>query len=340
MIDVNSRQEMQSDRIENALVPPGDRLPYGVSREQISVADEAVHELPGILGTSDLEVTPAWYLDEWSMTLLVRSADGNRWFLKGTPRSRSEADVLGILYSLSSQSIPRLVALDILPGCETRWFVLEDAGQVSQAGTAGIGSVLQAVSALGELQKRAEGNSDLRAMLPNCEAHGLRNAAVTVGRWICDASTGEENRLAVEYTRILQDSVVFFDRLGSVLSATPSTCVHGDFWSGNWGVLNGAVRIFDWGDAIWGVGGLSVTSLLGQQKEVTAHADQIWCTYGDAIEHDLSSEYRDMCALASDIAYLVIYMGINRCCRQPVSSFGAILETMKRLCHHARNIEN
>jgi fructosamine-3-kinase len=154
---------------------------------------------------------------------------------------------------------------------------------------------------LGSLQKKLETNNELKAILPDCTAQGLQNAAVAAGTWIYDTAVGDEHRLTKEYIESLRSADAFFEKLTSILGIFPPTCVHGDFWFGNWAVSEGVIRIFDWGDALWGVGGLSIASLLAQHGELSSSKEVMWQVYGDTIERDITADYKQMCEIALDI---------------------------------------
>jgi hypothetical protein len=116
---------------------------------------------------------------------------------------------------------------------------------------------------------------------------------------------------------VLEQAHSFFGVLAKQLSDLPSTILHGDFWSGNIAVAGKQVRLVDWGDALWGVGGVSIVNLImtsgGQLDDAIP---QIWEAYARGWERPISRSYQEACATALDVTNLVIDKAIVTSCGQ------------------------
>ena len=169
-------------------------------------------------------------------------------------------------------------------------------------------TALEAVRKLGCLQKRALSDQELPSLVAHCEGSQLQQQVLEVCSW---AISQQKTPGAIEeFQRIashVEQAHSFFDKLEEQLSELPSTIVHGDFWSGNIAVAEGNIRFVDWGDALWGVGGISLVHLITRSDDLPDKtAPTLWEAYEQGWDRPISRPYQEACVVASDIADLVI----------------------------------
>lgn len=108
----------------------------------------------------------------------------------------------------------------------------------------------------------------------------------------------------------------FFRRVAEQLQVIPSTIVHGDFWTGNIAVApaDRTIRLIDWGDALWGVAGVSIVNLLKTAKGALDGASSaIWNAYGRGLGISMNTGYQEACMVANLITGLVTDLEIVIC---------------------------
>lgn len=282
---------------------------------------------------------PRWPMEAFSNALLLNLADGRRWFLKGTPRVRPEAEVTALLHELAPDHIPEVLVEDLRPDDSWRWFVMADAGEPvvnNSLDFDNVATAFEAGRALALIQRRAIGDERLRHVLPKCEAIRLQEACLDACSWFGRRDAAHQEQFA-EVGAALSEATRYFGRLAEGLSRVPSTCVHGDLWAGNIVRAGGSIRLVDWGDTLWGPGGLSVVALLAQHAESLAPvASEVWSAYACEMGLREWRGYAQACADAYDVADVVIHMQIDRCCSGEATHVSPLLRTFGRLCDRAR----
>lgn len=295
------------------------------------VADVQNH-LHTLFSDSIQSIHPCWEPCDWSRVYRLELRDGTRLFLKGTPRSRNEALVMQRLHDLCSTCIPRVLVADLVPSAAWRWFLLEDAG-CGDLSALSRPVAIEAARTLGLLQQRALHDQMLPSLLVRCEGDHLQQQALDVCRWAMSPQTPETHDDLQRIVSLLEQAHSFFGALAEQLSALPSTIVHGDFWSGNIAVASKHIRFIDWGDALWGVGGVSLVNLImtsgGQLDDAIP---QIWEAYEQGWERLISRSYREACLVASDVTDLVIDKAI-------ATSYGQGPERLPGLIPGLRDLE-
>ena len=259
-------------------------------------------------------IHPCWELCEWSKVYRLQLRDGTRLFVKGTPRSRKEAQITQRLHDLCSTCIPRVLVADLVPSASWRWFVMEDAGNADPSALSRP-LAIEAARILGRLQHRALQDQTLPSLLIRCEGDQLQQRAVEVCQWAMRQQAPEVQADLQRIASLLEQARSFFGELAEQLAELPSTVVHGDFWSGNIAVASNDIRFIDWGDALWGVGGVSIVNLLmtsdGQLDDATS---QMWEAYEQGWERPISLVYQQACQIASAVTDLVIDKAIAISC--------------------------
>jgi aminoglycoside phosphotransferase (APT) family kinase protein len=259
-------------------------------------------------------IHPCWEPCEWSKVYRLQLHDGTRLFLKGTPRSRNEALVMQRLHDLCPACIPRVLVTDLVPSASWRWFLIEDAGNADQSALSR-SVALEAARTLGQLQHRALQDQTLPSLLVRCEGDRLQQQAIEVCRWAMTQQPPEVRTDLQRIASLLEQAHTFFGELAEQLAELPSTIVHGDFWSGNIAVAGSNIRFIDWGDALWGAGGVSIVNLLmTSDGQLDNAALQIWEAYEQGWERAISPAYRQACQAASAVADLVIDRAIAMSC--------------------------
>lgn len=218
------------------------------------------------------------------------------------------------LHDLCPACIPRVLVTDLVPSAPWRWFLMEDAGNADQSALSR-SVAIEAARTLGLLQQRALQDQALPTLLIRCERDQLQQQAVEVCRWAMKQQAPEVQADLQRIASLLEQAYAFFGELAEQLAELPSSIVHGDFWSGNITVADNDIRFIDWGDALWGAGGISIVNLLLTSDGQFDNAEfQIWEAYEQGWEHSISPTYRQACQLASAVTNLVIDRAIAISC--------------------------
>jgi len=259
---------------------------------------------------------PCWEPCEWSRVYRLALHDGTRLFVKGTPRSRNEALVMHRLHALCSTSLSRVLVVDLVPATTWRWFLMEDAGCCDQSALSR-SVAIEAARILGQLHQRALHDQVLPSWLTRCEGSHLQQQALAVCRWAMNQQASAALDDLQRIVSRLQEARAIFGGLTQQLAELPSTIVHGDFWSGNIAVAGTTIRLIDWGDALWGVGGVSLINLIMTSDGQLDNAIQeLWQAYERGWEQPIGLSYREACVVASVVTNLVIDTALARCCGQ------------------------
>ncbi len=276
-------------------------------------------------------IYPCWEQCDWSRVYRIDLLDEACLFLKGTPRSRSEAVVTQRLHTICPTSIPMVIATDLTPTSSWRWFLMEDAGRCHADGlTKSI--ALEVACALGTLQRYAMADIWFPYYLRHCEANQLQECVLDVCAWVANQVPATSGAGIQRITSNLIDAHTFFHEMAHRLSHVPPTIVHGDLWAGNIAIANQSIRLLDWGDALWGVGGVSIVHLLLAADESLAEASSdIWEAYEKGLGISLHPAYREACAIADLVASLVIDMEIAKCCGRGLEILPGLVPGLERL---------
>ncbi|WP_256716248.1 phosphotransferase [Paenibacillus odorifer] len=97
----------------------------------------------------------------------------------------------------------------------------------------------------------------------------------------------------------------YYDDHEQNLNSIPSTCVHKDFWSGNIAVKDENVMIIDWGDALWGVGGISIVNMILSDDSLSSQSNIIWDEYFKGLNRKFDKDYVKSCQIAYLVSELV-----------------------------------
>jgi hypothetical protein len=276
-------------------------------------------------------LTIPWEQCQWSATYKAELVDGRLFYLKGTPRSRPEAQVTSILHRYRPDCIPEVLVEDLIPEDPWRWFLLEDAGTCSYDRITPASAVMAAFQ-LGRLQKTVCRDGYLASSLPRCRAEGLQVAVSEVCSWALRIVPVDTRESLLSLRDKLLQSERFFHTLQKQLAHLPPTCVHGDLWSGNIACKGGTVSLIDWGDALWGVGSISIVNLLDTANgALTGHADDIWDAYGRGWEKDIPDDFIEASRCAALVGSLLIDIEIAKCCGGTVEMPPGLLPDLERL---------
>ncbi|SCW83883.1 Phosphotransferase enzyme family protein [Paenibacillus tianmuensis] len=261
------------------------------SQKALSKSKEIFH---GLVKNIDVP----WEHSAWSECYKISLNNDSTYFLKGTPRQRKEALVTKHLHVLLPNIVPEVINDDLIPESTWRWFLVTNAGTCCYEGIE-VKYALKAAFNLGKLQRITfnEG-SFISKFLPQCEAQRLQEAVDNVGRWALKFSNAEESEII---QRLLSISSDYYDDHVKNLNSIPSTCVHKDFWSGNIAVTDENVMIIDWGDALWGVGGISIVNMILSDDGLSSQSNIIWDEYFKGLDRKFDKDY----IKSSQIAYLV-----------------------------------
>lgn len=280
-------------------------------------------------------VHPSSEPSAWSEVYCVTLLDGKRVFLKGTPRSRGEAYITQQLHALCPANIPRVIVADISSATPWRWFLLEDGGSSPHEGLP-TAYALKAAYALGALQRRAMKEPTLAASLVPCEGARLQEHALDVCGWAINLVPPEPREQLLRIASHLARARIFFQEVASRLSVVPPTCVHGDLWPGNIAVTDLSVRLLDWGDTLWGVGGVSIVNLLSTAQATLAAAEpQVWDAYGEGLKRKIRPDYKEACTVARMVSSVVVDRAIAHCCGRGIAILPGLIPELQRLAERA-----
>lgn len=235
------------------------------------------------------------------------------------------------LHDLCSTCIPRVLVTDLVPSASWRWFLMEDAGNADVSALSS-SVAIEAARTLGKLQQRALQDQTLPSLLIQCEGDRLQQQAAEVCRWAMKQQSLEVQADLQRIASLLEQAYAFFGELAEQLSELPSTIVHGDFWSGNIAVAGNDIRFIDWGDTLWGVGGVSIVNLLmTSDNQLDDAMFQIWEAYEQGWERPISPAYRQACQVASAVTDLVIDKAIATSCGQGPERLRGLLPGLRDL---------
>jgi hypothetical protein len=256
-----------------------------------------------------------WEQSAWSKSYKVELESGEALYVKGTPRSRAEARTTSFLHGCCPEYIPRVLVEDLLPEHEWHWFVLEDVGECNHTSIT-LECALQAAFCLGRLQSMVRNRTQLAEYLPQCRADGLQQALTNVCDWALGSAPADMQDELVPFRTRIVNSPLYFRSLQQKLACLPPTCIHGDLWSGNIACRGSTVSFVDWGDALWGVGSVSIVNLLASASEaLSGDADDVWGAYSRGWETELTEEFIRASQVAALVSSLVVDVEIAECCK-------------------------
>jgi hypothetical protein len=269
----------------------------------------------------------------WSQCFKAETNRGDIFYVKSTPRSRLEAYVTSVLHQYCPDIVPAVLADDLLPEHAWRWFLLENAGD-SDHENLPLETAVQAAFVLGRLQSILAQEMTLASLLPHCRADRLQAAALSVCEWAHRTAAPEQRSDLIHLHGTLHRASDFFHHIGENLAYLPPTCVHGDLWSGNIAKYSGSVRIIDWGDALWGVGGASIVNLLlSSGDSLNSGASSVWEAYGRGWEKYLPAGYSQAASTAWLVSSLVVDVEIARCSGGTLEMLPGVLPYLQQLAN-------
>ena len=240
-----------------------------------------------------------WEPCDWSKTFKIKDLEGNTYFLKGTPRSRPEAQVTKVLYEYDHTLIPKVFADDLFPDNEWCWFLISEMGKADYDALPQKTSE-QTAYHLGRLQRLVMDDQRLPTLLPQCLPNQYMDILHDVSWWMQNRFSLTSVELIVIACSNLLERTAFFEDISYHLSPLSPTCVHCDVWSGNIAISENHLGLLDWGDAVWGIGTSSIINLLYASPD-TLPSKEIWIAYADGWGH----EFNDDIIRASEVAYLM-----------------------------------
>jgi hypothetical protein len=272
----------------------------------------------------------------WSCVFRLDLTHRTHLFVKGTPRTRTEALVTERLASHCPPFAPPVLIPDLLPTTSWRWFVLEDVGE-SQETVLTPSQAFMVARALGTLQRCTENDSVLSNLLTDCSADQIFPRLLTVCFWALQA----EQRLSwrdelYHLTNEIEKAHSFFDDLAATLAEVPASIIHGDLWSGNLVLTETSTCFLDWGDALWGIGGTSLAHLLRSSSLPEQHTPLLWDAYQQGRDLHISQAYHDACTIALDVVDLVIDQAIASSSGQGPEQLKGLRPGLQRISFHVQ----
>jgi aminoglycoside phosphotransferase (APT) family kinase protein len=243
----------------------------------------------GIARTGEVEL---FHSRPWATVLRAPTSQGDVWLKASGPETAFEAGLYRVLAEVVADSVPRPIAID----AERGWLLLEDGGPTLASAAQATPGLERAVAAYARLQRRiaprarellAIGVPDMRA-----EAMPARfdEALAAVSGYVEKAGSAAEET----YAR-LEDLRPTYASWCERLAETPGTASvdHNDLHPEN--ILigeGGAVRFYDWGDAVVAHPFASMMLPLGYAQEhlgdatVTRVRDAYLSEFDDLAPHD------------------------------------------------------
>jgi hypothetical protein len=142
------------------------------------------------------------------------------------------------------------------------------------------------------------------------------------------------SRTPTSYYAGHQPDLTFLREVADQLQVIPATIVHGDLWTGNIAIaqVDRTIRLVDWGDALWGVAGISIVHLLlTAQGTLDEASSAIWNAYGSGLGTHIKPAYRATCTIANLVTGLVTDMEIARCCGRGLELLPGLLAQLRSL---------
>jgi hypothetical protein len=276
-----------------------------------------------------------WYQCKWSKSYKAEFVASDALYLKGTPRSRLEAHITSELHSYCPNHIPNVLVKDLIPESQWRWFLLENVGECDHDSIT-LERAISAAFHLGRLQSIVCHGVHWAKCLPQCRADGLQEAVSEVCRWALETVSADMRNVLLSLQAKFAQSTDFFHELHGKLANLPSTCVHGDFWSGSIACRKDRVSFIDWGDTLWGVGSISIQNLLDSaSKELSSHEPEIWEAYARGWKKDITEDLVHGSRVAALVGSLVVDVEIAKCCHGTVGMLPGLfpgLQMLANLC--------
>lgn len=209
--------------------------------------EHAVGELGArVVGVTQPRVRP------WSTQLRVETTQGRFWFKANCPASAFEPRLQSVLAGLVPDDVDRPVAID----AERGWLLTADRGTTLQEShEPTLDDWVAVVRAEAALQQAvaAHGAELLATGIPDC-APGTVPARFDdmLGR-LTALPPGHPVRLDDDAAARLAHAGPVVEKAAATLAdgPVPTTLQHGDLHPGNVFAIDGALRIFDFGDAQW-----------------------------------------------------------------------------------------
>ena len=193
-------------------------------------------------------------------------------------------------------------------------------------------TAMRVAQVLGALQTRTVGDHILATQVPQCRGGDLCAAVADCAAWAARAATPELRGRMRDIHRRLPQAQGWVRGVERHLLPEPDALVHGDLWAGNVAVQGDQVRLLDWGDAVWGVGGVSMVHLLASEDGcLDRHAGDIWAAYEAGLGRRVSREYRAACVFAHRVTRLVVDREIATCCGRGLDRLPGFLPTLEAL---------
>jgi hypothetical protein len=278
------------------------------------------------------QLTEPWDHSAWSQSYRVEFDTRDALYVKGTPRTREEARITSFLHRYDPGHIPAVLDQDFLPEQEWRWFLLEDIGDCNQTGSITRECSIRAAFYLGRLQHIVSHHTQGAGYLPQCGAGGMQASLTSVCDWALRTASEEMREEFLAFRSSVARSTTYFRSLQQTLSLLPPTCIHGDLWSGNIACREGTVSFIDWGDALWGVGSVSIVNLVTTASEdLSGHSGEIWEAYARGWERDLTEQLIEASRVAWLVSSLIIDVEIAKCCNDAIDILPGLIPGVRDL---------
>jgi hypothetical protein len=176
---------------------------------------------------------------------------------------------------------------DLLPHAKWRWFLLEDVGNHHLKETS-VDLAIEAAFQFGELQNTVRSDPTLSNILPCCLPSQLQKTVLDVCEWAIATSEPQLQAPYFSFQTKIASANSFFQDTAKKLVCLPPTCVHGDADTCNIIISDNRIHFIDWGDALWGVGSVSIVKLIVSLNNLSmSNVSEIWSAYFRGWKRDI-----------------------------------------------------
>lgn len=242
----------------------------------------------------------------WSRVYLVQARPDLRIYVKGTLPALPEARTTTRLAATCPDLVPIVLSPDLLPESGWHWFAMADAGECAHLELTPE-QACHAAFALGELQRKTHLDPLFESILPACRPERLYEISLESCTLLLERGDPHIRKWARSLYSDLRRQALAFQDLAAHLAQLPPVCVHGDFWPGNVAIRGTSLRIIDWGEAVWGIGGASIWNLvLSSRATLEQAAPAVWEAYGGGLQYPVGPEYIGAALTAFYVTMLVV----------------------------------
>ncbi len=233
----------------------------------------------------------------WSTQVVAPTADGPAWFKANAPGLAHEPALHALLGSIAPDRVDAPLAVDP----ERGWMLTRDRGStLADDHDASLAEWFEIVREAADLQRRCVPHVDalLGTGLPNCSPATVPARFDLLLDRYAALPTSHPSHLSAQERRAFEAVRPQVVEAAATLAAgaLPVTIDHGDLHPGNVLMVDGDLRLFDFGDAQWAAAPETLGAMWGWLDQVTSHPwRRVFAAYAE-VWSDLvtQSEFDDL----------------------------------------------